>query len=186
MVVVPNLTLSRKAMRRIDAPLLDAADIGADGILGIDALRSERLLFDFVARTVSLTTARGTPEIDDRDAIVVRAQRRDGRLVITDASAEGHHVSVVLDTGSQYSVGNAALRRALERRGRLDIRGPIDLVSVTGDTLHGELAVIGELQIGGTTVRGLAMVFRCTHLSPARSGPSSGNLPGDKWPRELR
>ena len=110
-----------------------------------------------------LTTAQGTPEIDDRDAIVVRARRRDGRLVITDASAEGHHVSVVLDTGSQYSVGNAAFRRALERRGRLDIRGPIDLVSVTGDTLRGELAVIGELQIGGTTVRGLAMVFAEAH-----------------------
>ena len=163
MVVIPNLMLSRKAVRRIDAPLLEAADIGADGILGIDALRSERLSIDFVARTVSLSTAQARPEIDDRDAIVVRAKRRDGRLVITDAAAEGHHVSVVLDTGSQYSVGNAALRRALERGGRLDIRGPIDLVSVTGDTLRGELAVIGELQIGGTTVRGLAVVFADAH-----------------------
>ena len=163
MVVVPNLMLSRKAMKRIDAPLLDAADIGADGILGIDALRSERLSFDFVARTVSLTNSPEITEIDDRDVIVVRARRRDGRLVITDAAAEGQHVSVVLDTGSQYSVGNAALRRALERRGTLDIRGPIELISVTGATLRGELAVIGELQIGGTTVRGLAMVFADAH-----------------------
>lgn len=163
MVVVPDLMLSRKAMRRIDAPVLDADDIGADGILGIDTLRSERLSFDFAARTVSLTTAQGPAEVDDRDAIVVRARRRGGRLVITDAAAEGQHVSVVLDTGSQYSVGNFALRRVLERRGRLDIRGPIELVSVTGDSLRGELAVIGELQIGGTTVRGLAMVFADAH-----------------------
>ncbi|HEV2044734.1 MAG TPA: aspartyl protease family protein [Sphingomicrobium sp.] len=163
MVVVPNLMLSRKAIRRIDAPLLEASDMGADGILGIDALRSERLSFDFVARTVSLTNAQETPEIDDRDVIVVRARRRDGRLVITDAAAEGQHVSVVLDTGSQYSVGNFALRRALERRGSLDIRGPIELVSVTGAILRGELAVVGELQIGGTTVRGLAMVFADAH-----------------------
>ncbi len=163
MVVVPNLMLGRQATRRIDAPLLDAADIGADGILGIDALRSERLSFDFAARTVSLTNATATPQVDDRDAIVVRARRRDGRLVITDAAAEGQHVSVVIDTGSQYSVGNAALRRALERRGLLDIRGPIELVSVTGATLRGELAVIDALQIGGTTVRGLAMVFANAH-----------------------
>lgn len=163
MVVVPDLMLSRKAMRRIDAPLLDADDIGADGILGIDTLRSERLSFDFAARTVSLATAQGSLEIDDRDAIVVRARRRGGRLVITDAAAEGEHVSVVLDTGSQYSVGNSALRRVLERRGRLDIRGPIELVSVTGAVLRGELAVIGALQIGGTTVRRLAMVFADAH-----------------------
>jgi len=163
MVVVPDLMLGRKAIRRIDAPLLEAADIGADGILGIDTLRSERLSFDFAARTVSLITARETPELDDRAAIVVRARRRDGRLVITDADAEGEHVSVVLDTGSQYSVGNKALRRALERRSGLDVRGPIELVSVTGATLRGELAIIGELRIGGTTVRGLAMVFADAH-----------------------
>lgn len=163
MAVISNLTLSRKAVKRIDAPLLDAADIGADGILGIDTLRAERLSFDFLARTIAITTAQDTPEVDDRDAIVVRARRRDGRLVITDAAADGHHVSVVLDTGSQYSVGNRALRAKLERRGALDIRGPIELVSVTGATLRGELAVIRELQIGGTTVRGLAMVFADAH-----------------------
>lgn len=163
MVVVPNLTLSRQVMQPIDAPILDAVDMGADGILGIDALRSERLSFDFIARTVTITTARNTPDIDDRNAIIVRAKRRDGRLVITDAAADGHHVSVVLDTGSEYSVGNAALRRALERRRALDIRGPIELVSVTGAALQGELAVIRDLQIGGTTVRGLAMVFADAH-----------------------
>ncbi|MCY7279667.1 MAG: aspartyl protease family protein [Sphingomonas bacterium] len=163
MAIIPSLILSRKTLGRIDAPLLDAADIGADGILGIDALRSERLSFDFIARTVSISTAQQAPDNDDRDAIIVRAKRRDGRLVITDAAAEGHHVSVVLDTGSQYSVGNAALRRALERRGALDIRGPIELVSVTGATLRGELAVIRDLQIGGTTVRGLAIVFADAH-----------------------
>ena len=163
MAIISNLTLSRKAVQRIDAPLLDAADIGADGILGIDTLRAERLTFDFRARTVSITTAQGTPDVDDRDTIIVRAKRRDGRLVITDAAAEGQHVSVVLDTGSQYSVGNGALRRSLERRGALDIRGPIELVSVTGATLRGELAVIRELQIGGATLRGLAMVFADAH-----------------------
>ena len=163
MAVISNLTLSRKAVKRIDAPLLDAADIGADGILGIDTLRAERLSFDFVARTIAITTAQDAPEVDEADAIVVRAKRRDGRLVITDAAADGHHVSVVLDTGSQYSVGNRALRGKLERRGALDIRGPIELVSVTGATLRGELAVIRELQIGGTTVRGLAMVFADAH-----------------------
>ena len=163
LAVIANLTLSRKAVRRIDAPMFAAADIGADGILGIDALRAERLSFDFVARTVSITTAETRPDPDEGEVIIVRAQRREGRLVITDATAEGRHVSVVLDTGSQISVGNAALRQALERRGVVETLGPIDLVSVTGQMLRGELAVIRELQIGGATIRGLAVVVAEAH-----------------------
>lgn len=163
MAVVSNLSLGRKAIPRIDAPLLDSADIGADGILGIDVLRSERLSLDFVARTIAITTAQAARDVDDRDAIVIRAKRRDGRLVITDAAIEGHRVSVVLDTGSQYSVGNAALRRAVERSGALDLRGPVELVSVTGAALRGELAVIRDFQIGGATVSGLLVVFADAH-----------------------
>ncbi len=163
LAVMANLTLSRRSIERIDAPLLDAADIGADGILGIDALRGERLTFDFVKRTVVIASANDIAPDDERDAIIVRARRRDGRLVITDASAEEQHVSVVVDTGSQYTVGNAALRRALERRGALDLRGPVELVSVTGAILRGEMAVVRDLKIGGTTVRGLGIVFADAH-----------------------
>lgn len=163
LAVMANLKLSHRSIDRIDAPLLAAADIGADGILGIDALRAERLSFDFVRRTVSIDTAHRGPEVDDRDAIIVRAKRRDGRLVITDASAEDQHVSVVIDTGSQYSVGNDALRRALGRLGALDLRGPVELVSVTGAILSGEMAVIRDVKLGQTTIRGLTIVFADAH-----------------------
>jgi predicted aspartyl protease len=163
LAVMADVRLSRRSIDRIDAPLLDAADIGADGILGIDALRAERLSFDFRAGTVAIDTAATAAFTDATDAVVVRARRRDGRLVITDASAGGKHVSVVIDTGSEYSIGNSALRKALERRGAIDVRGPIDLVSVSGATLRGDLAVIDEVQIGGTTVRGLAIVFADAH-----------------------
>ena len=163
MVVIADLTLSRKAMHRIDAPVLGATDIGADGILGIDSLRAHRLLFDFPARTLSITSAEGRNDLDGEGAIIVRAQRREGRLVITDAAADGKHVSVVLDTGSQLSVGNSALRRALDRRGKLERIGSVELVSVTGASLRGELAIIRELQIGGATITQLAVVFAEAH-----------------------
>ena len=163
MAVIRDLTLSRRAIRRIDAPLLSATDIGADGILGIDALRSHRVMFDFVARSLAITAAASPVEVDEADAIVVRARRRGGRLVITDARAAGQHVSVVLDTGSQLSVGNHALRRKLDRRGRVNVIRQIDLVSVTGETLRGDLATIDEVEIGGVTIYGLAVVFADAH-----------------------
>ena len=163
MAVIPDLSLSRKAMRRIDAPLLAAADIGADGILGIDSLRAHRVSFDFAARTMSITSAESPVARDEADAIIVRAQRREGRLVITDATASGQHVNVVIDTGSQLSIGNHALRRRLEARGRVRPAGPINLVSVTGATLAGELATIDQLEIGGVTLGGLVVVFADAH-----------------------
>lgn len=163
MAVIPDLTLSRKAMRRIDAPLLAAADIGADGILGIDSLRSERVQFDFVGRTMSITPAESAIPRDGPDVIIVRAQRREGRLVVTDASADSQHVNVVIDTGSQLSVGNEALKRRLEARGVLRMLGPTDLISVTGAALRGELAIVDELQIGGAALHNLVVVFADAH-----------------------
>jgi predicted aspartyl protease len=163
MAVIPDLRLSRKAIRRIDAPLLAAADIGADGILGIDSLRSQRVQFDFRARTLSITSAESPISRDDADAIVVRAHRREGRLVVTDASAAGQHVSVVIDSGSQLSVGNQALRHKLESRIGFRSVGPTELVSVTGAILPGELVTIDELEIGGVTLHNLVVVFADAH-----------------------
>ena len=163
MAVIRDLTLSRKAIGRIDAPLLDATDIGADGILGIDSLRSHRVMFDFVDRSMSIISAEAPIAADEAEAIVIRARRRGGRLIITDATAVGQHVSVVLDTGSQLSVGNEALRRKLEARGGVNPIRQIDLVSVTGATLRGELVTIDRIEIGGVTIFGLAVVFADAH-----------------------
>jgi len=163
MAVIDDLTVSRKAVQRIDAALLTASNIGADGILGIDSLRAQRLLFDFPAGTLSITSTGGRNDLDREGAIVIRAKRREGRLVITDAAADGKHVSVVLDTGSQLSVGNAALVEALDRRGHLERIGPVTLVSVTGETLRGELAIIRELQVGEAMITRLAIVLVEAH-----------------------
>ncbi|HEY6661591.1 MAG TPA: retropepsin-like aspartic protease, partial [Sphingomicrobium sp.] len=51
---VPSLQLTRKEIRNINAPLLEGVNIGADGILGTDSLRSQRVLFDFEAQTLSV------------------------------------------------------------------------------------------------------------------------------------
>ena len=163
MVLVPELTLSRKSVRQISAPLLDAGDMGADGILGINSLRAHRILFDFGAQSLSIVSASSPVTIEERDAIVVRARRREGRLVVTDAEAEGQRMSVVLDTGSELSVGNAALKRRLERVGAISRIGEIELISVTGEALRGELATVREITIGGVTLQGIAMVFAEAH-----------------------
>jgi len=162
MAYLPELRTGRRSVRHINAPLLAAADIGADGILGIDSLRSQRVTFDFERGTLAIQSADAASPIEE-GAILVRARRKEGRLVITDAEVDGVRVSVVLDTGSSLTVANSALRRRLERRGGVDLVKPIDLVSVTGASLRGELANVRRLDIGGARLEGLGVVFADAH-----------------------
>jgi predicted aspartyl protease len=162
MAHLPELRMSRRAVHNINAPLLDAEDIGADGILGIDSLRSQKVVFDFAKDTLTILSA-NVPAAIDANAIVVRARRREGRLVIANAEIDGGKVGVVLDTGAALSIGNAALRAKLAKKGMLKVIGPISLVSVTGEPLNGELAIVRRLEIGGATLDRLAVVFAEAH-----------------------
>ena len=155
------LRVGRKTVRTIDAPLLDSGDMGADGILGIDALRSQRLRFDFAARTLSIASDDEARTASGPNDIVVRARRAGGRLVITDATVDGQRVSVVIDTGSQLSVAN----RVLQRRMRDDGLGtPAGLLSVTGQTLVGDVSRIGSLRLGNAELRDVAVLFADAHV----------------------
>lgn len=161
MVWLPELRMSRRSVRNISAPILDAVDIGADGILGIDSLRAQRVVFDFGQGRLSILS--GGEGSAEEGAILVRAKRRQGRLVITDAEVDGERVSVILDSGSTLTVGNMALRHRLARNPGFSAIGQTDLVSVTGQSLHGELASVEALDIGGARLQHLQIVFADAH-----------------------
>jgi predicted aspartyl protease len=94
---------------------------------------------------------------------VIQASRRNGRLIVTEANINGRKVVVVLDTGSQVSVGNEALRRALlGRKTPRDVQA-VELQSVTGDKLSGQYTFVRELKLGGVTLNDLAVVFADAH-----------------------
>lgn len=160
---VPTLQLTRREIRGINAPLLDRANMGADGILGVDSLRSQRILFDFESGTMSIVPSATRDFTAEPGTIVVQGTRRNGRLVMTEATANARPVTVVIDTGSQVTIGNAALRRALIGSKLLESTGQVELISVTGARILGEYMFIRELQIGGVTLRNLAIVFADAH-----------------------
>jgi len=164
---VPSLQLTSRPIRVSNAPLLSAFHMGADGILGVDSLKAQRVMFDFKNQTMSVVpSAQKLLPIDkDPDTIVVTAKQRNGRLVLTNARVDDHNVAVILDTGSQVTIGNLALRRRLLRgnRNALERMGQVQLRSVTGDNIVGEYMVIKKLEIGGATITGLAVVFADAH-----------------------
>jgi predicted aspartyl protease len=161
--LVPSLQLTRKEVRNIHAPLLQGVYMGADGILGTDSLRSQRVLFDFVANTLSIVPSAVPDFRAEPGTIVVQGTRRNGRLVVTEATANGNRVIVVIDTGSQVTIGNEALRRVLMRDRMLSAPQPVVIESVTGDKVTGDYTFVRELQVGGVGLKNLAVVFLDAH-----------------------
>ena len=161
--IVPSLQLTRKPVKSIEAPLLESANMGADGILGTDALRMQRVVFDFATQTMSVVPSNRPETSDEPGTIVIEGRRRNGRLIITDATANGRKLTVVLDTGSEVTVGNEALRAALAKGGLLPDTQPVTLLSVTGGLITGDYMFVKELDIGGGTLQNLAIVFAPVH-----------------------
>lgn len=160
---VRDLQIGPGSIARIEAPVLDSKNMGADGILGTDTLESRRVVFDFTSGTMSIVASGATDLRDEPGSIVIEARRRNGRLIVADAVAEGRHIMVVLDTGAQVCVGNAALHDVLARRGLLGDPQATDLQSVTGDTIKGDFVYLKEIQIEGIRLRNLAVVFAPAH-----------------------
>jgi predicted aspartyl protease len=156
-VVAPNLSYGAGRADTIHAFALDRQHIGAAGVLGIDALRGQRVVLDFVAREVRVGPAPPRRARIDPEEIVVVGRTRYGQLVLADADVAGAPVDVVVDSGLSVSVGNDALRRLLvTRANRFE---PIELVSITGETLAADYTSVDDLRIGGFAVRGMPVAF---------------------------
>ena len=160
---VPSLQVTRKEVRNIHAPLLNGTYMGADGILGTDSLRSQRVLFDFEAHTLSIVPSTVPDFRSEPGTIVVQGIRRNGRLIVTEAKANGRSVIVVIDTGSQVTIGNEALRKVLMRGRMLSAPQPIEIESVTGEKIKGDYMFVRELEVGGFGLNNLAVVFLDAH-----------------------
>jgi predicted aspartyl protease len=157
-VVVDRLALGKSEVGPIRAPALAERDLGAQGLIGIDALAEQRLLLDFDARTITVQDGRIAP-VNESGEIVVTARLRRGQLIITQASIDEQRMSAVIDTGSEVTLGNMALRRRLFGTGERRGAKPITLVSVTGQTLQAEAFVIDRVRIGGIYLDNVVVAF---------------------------
>ena len=160
---IPLLELDRKRVREIDAALLDRSHMGADGILGVDSLASQRVMFDFDKNTMSVVPSSAPDFRGEPGTIVVVGKRRYGRLLFTNASVNGRRVVVVIDTGSAVSLGNEALRRQLQGKRVRASKDQVELLSVTGGKISGDYTFVRELELGGVTLNDLGIIFTDAH-----------------------
>lgn len=162
-VLIPALEVGGRSVRDIHAPALQRRHIGAEGILGVDSLQSQRVSFDFVRQQMTVVNSHRREESWPADTIVVTARNRLGHLVMVDASVDGQKVWVVLDTGAQTTVANNVLRRKLEKKGRLRATAPILLQSVTGGQMPADQTVVKRIRLGGIDINDMPVAFADVH-----------------------
>lgn len=159
-VHIPRLRVSSRTMNVADAPALAATNLGAAGMLGVDTLKRQRVLFDFERQTMTVTPSSVRSEVStEPNMIIVTGRSRFGRLVLTDASIDGQRVWVIIDTGSQVSIGNDALRRKLLQRNKNMLPERIQVGSVTGGLVAMDYVRVNGLKMGGVRLKDMPIGF---------------------------
>jgi predicted aspartyl protease len=157
-VLLSTIELSGTKVRDIEAPALERANMGAHGMLGIDSLQSRRVMIDFKKNEMRVVPGRRTEDTDP-DTIVVKARSKFGQLILVDARFLGERVKVIVDTGSQTSIGNMALLGRLQQRKKALKLEPVTVTGVTGQTLAAQFATVDRIQIGGADFNNIPVAF---------------------------
>jgi hypothetical protein len=157
-VKVASLTLGPSTITSLELPALTEANLGGDGMIGIDALVRQRLMLDFDARIIKVEDA-AKPPPRYPDEIVITAKRQRGQLILTEVRAGGLRLNAIIDTGSEISIGNLALRDKLLKSSRNRKVWTVAATGVTGKTIDLQLGTIKELKLGSVTLGNVPLAF---------------------------
>ena len=154
--LLPALRVSLVQPETLEAPAVSAANLGAPGMLGIDALKGHAVTIDFDRNQMEVRPATKKRVSVGPDDIVIRAKNLYGQLIVTNATYRGRRISVVIDTGSPVTIGNLALLKRVRTEKSL---GMVGLVSVTGHWLQADYRVIDSLEIAKIGFRSVPIAF---------------------------
>jgi predicted aspartyl protease len=155
-VKVDELTLGPTTVRDLQLPALRELDLGGDGLVGIDALVRQRLMMDFDKRIIKVEDAAKPMKYNPGDIVIIGRRQR-GQLILAEVRASGVRLDAVIDTGTEISIGNSALREKLLRR-RAKIT-TIQAIGVTGVPAMLQLIRVDELQLGPVLFRDVPIAF---------------------------
>lgn len=155
--LVDELTVGPSRITDLVMPILEERHLGGDGMLGLDALVEQRLMMDFDKRTINVDDA-SRPARRLTDEIVVTARMQRGQLILTQARASALQINAVIDTGSEVTIGNLALRDKLVKRRGTKLQ-TVEITGVTGANAKLQYTVIPELRLGPVLLRNVPMAF---------------------------
>jgi len=154
-----DLVIEDTRLPVIWAPLM----AGADGILGVAGLKGRRILVDFQHNRVMISRSHGAPTTPGFDRVPVRILES-GLLVIA-ARVGGVRVDAIIDTGSERTIANNALRDALAwRRGRNDVAKVTQVYGATTDVESGQVEMAPMIDFGPIKISDVTLVYGDFHI----------------------
>lgn len=113
---------------------------GEHGLLGVDGMRGRRLRVDFERNCIEIALSSEARRL--RGWTAIRGEMRFGHLVVIRGSINGIRVNLLLDTGSDSSLANFALRDAMNARLRRRLRQEQTIAYTAGQTVVLENAML--------------------------------------------
>jgi predicted aspartyl protease len=155
-----RLELGGRAM-----PLLQGAVMaGEHGLLGVDGMRGRRLRMDFERNCIEIIPSEQARRL--HGWVAIRGELRFGHLVVAPGRIEGVRVNLLLDTGSDTSLANVALRDAINARVRRHRTRVEDVVAFTAGRpiVLSDGIFIPRLMMGELEVRSVAAYVGDFHI----------------------
>jgi hypothetical protein len=145
-VAVEQVKVGSVSLNRQQLPVADSLSSDVDGILGVDALGGTRVIVDFDAGKVQIRKAHREGVMDGMTRVPGRF--RFGRLLVVQASIGRIPVKAVIDTGSEYTLANLALRAKLGLPPGFTASGSTDVIGETLARQRGERRQTPVLRMG--------------------------------------
>jgi hypothetical protein len=124
-------------------------------------MNDKRIYIDFRNDFVNISRSRNRRAEQGFQALPLLAGA--GKLLVVSARVANIRARAIIDTGAQASIGNLALREALERSRRRD--GTRDAITgATGDVQYGEGLSIRSIELGGLVVQNAHITFGDMHI----------------------
>jgi predicted aspartyl protease len=158
--LISKLAIGKHEVANIVAPVLFRSNLGAAGMLGIDAVADQTIVMDFKGGTMRIQPSSRSEESEA--TVVVRAKSKYGQLILVDASVDGVPLYVIIDTGGEVTLGNLTLRDTLLRR-RAHTPTPITVTSVTGNKAEADLSVLPRVLVGNVIVNNMQIAYANIH-----------------------
>jgi predicted aspartyl protease len=160
--IVTEVKIGQSVDKEVLMPVLPKAAIGADGILGLDRLRNQRLTLDFQHHRLDIQKSHfaSLPAFTSS----VMGRQRSGQLTIVDADLAGIRISAFLDSGAERTIGNPALLNLAIQRNPSGRFFEAPVISVTGKTVPGQVAMLPVLRLGSVRLVDIAITFADLHV----------------------
>jgi len=163
-VTLDTLQTGDLTMAALVAPVVWAPVMaGADGIFGAAGLTEKSLSVDFERNSVRIS--RGVEPKVRAEALRIHATRMTHGLLTLEMRVGGVRALAVVDTGSERTLGNLALRDALKGRPRFGTEALVtSVIGATEQVERGEIWEAPPLVIESLRINQVAVVYGDFHI----------------------